>query len=61
MDGQAMARMDAEDSWRSRASENGIRVGSRDDDSLMCNEGTYMRLILSTSCTLTTSASYSYS
>ena len=38
-DGQAMTRTDEEDSWRSRASENGIRVGSRDDDSLMCNEG----------------------
>ncbi|KAI9459194.1 hypothetical protein BJY52DRAFT_1266922 [Lactarius psammicola] len=38
IDGQAMTRTDAEGSWRSRASENGIRVGSRDDDSLMCNE-----------------------
>ncbi|KAH8993638.1 hypothetical protein EDB86DRAFT_3064839 [Lactarius hatsudake] len=39
IDGQAMNRTDAEGSWRSRASENGIRVGSRDDDSLMCSEG----------------------
>lgn len=38
IDGEAMTRTDAEGSWRSRASENGIRVGSRDDDSLMCSE-----------------------
>jgi hypothetical protein len=38
-DGQAMAQVDTEDGWRSRASENGIRVGSKDDDSLMCDEG----------------------
>ena len=38
-DGQAMAQGETEDGWRSRASENGIRVGSKDDDSLMCDEG----------------------
>ena len=38
-DGQTMAQVDTEDSWRSRASENGIRVGSKDDESLMCDEG----------------------
>ncbi|KAI0284619.1 hypothetical protein BGY98DRAFT_947819 [Russula aff. rugulosa BPL654] len=37
-DGQAMTQADTEDGWRSRASENGIRVGSKDDDSLMCDE-----------------------
>jgi len=39
-DGQVMTQADTEDGWRSRASENGIRVGSKDDDSLMCDEGT---------------------
>ncbi len=34
-----MTQADTEDVWRSRASENGIRVGSKDDDSLMCDEG----------------------
>jgi len=38
-DGQTMAQADTEDSWRSRASENGIRVGSKDDESLLCDEG----------------------
>ena len=34
-----MAQGDTDDGWRSRASENGIRVGSKDDESLMCDEG----------------------
>jgi hypothetical protein len=38
-DGQAMAQADTEDSWCSRASENGIRVGSKGDESIMCDEG----------------------
>ncbi|KAI0249726.1 hypothetical protein BJV78DRAFT_1129157 [Lactifluus subvellereus] len=37
-DGQTMARTDTNDSWRSRASEHGIRVGSKDDEGLMCDE-----------------------
>ncbi|KAN0111786.1 hypothetical protein V8E52_008166 [Russula decolorans] len=37
-DGQAMTQADTEDGWRSRANENGIRVGSKDEDSLMCDE-----------------------
>ena len=34
-----MTQADTEDGWRSRASENGIRVGSNDEDSLMYDEG----------------------
>jgi hypothetical protein len=38
-DGQTMAQADTDDTWRSRACENGIRVGSKDDEGLMCDEG----------------------
>ncbi|KAI0305310.1 hypothetical protein B0F90DRAFT_1703371 [Multifurca ochricompacta] len=37
-DSQTMTRTDGEDSWRCRASENGIRVGSKNDESLVCDE-----------------------
>ncbi|KAI0293988.1 hypothetical protein BC826DRAFT_1140537 [Russula brevipes] len=37
-DGQNMSQADTEDSWRSRASENGIRVAPKDDEGLMCDE-----------------------
>ena len=41
-----MTQADTEDGWLSRANENGIRVGSKDDDSLMCDEGMPLFLIL---------------
>ncbi|KAH9983130.1 hypothetical protein BJV74DRAFT_887018 [Russula compacta] len=37
-DGQTIAQADTEDSWRSHATENGIGVGSKDEESLMCDE-----------------------
>ncbi|KAI0264752.1 hypothetical protein BC834DRAFT_882434 [Gloeopeniophorella convolvens] len=37
-DEQVMPRAGVDDSWRSRANENGIRVGSKEDDSLVCDE-----------------------
>ncbi|KAI9508073.1 hypothetical protein F5148DRAFT_1199371 [Russula earlei] len=37
-DGQGMTPTETEDSWCSRANENGIRVGSKDDEGLMCDE-----------------------